>query len=86
MALGRKRHALMHAEAMLLVDHGQSEVGEFDVLLHQRMRADNELDRAVAEPLKSFFLHLLAVASREESQPHASRRCERGDSGVMLPG
>jgi hypothetical protein len=45
--LDDKRHALMHAEPVLLVDHGQRQVGEFDILLHQRMRADHELDRAV---------------------------------------
>ncbi len=49
MALGRQRHALVHAETMLLVDHGQGEVGELDILLDQRMRADHEMDRTVGQ-------------------------------------
>ena len=86
MALGRQRHALVHAEAMLLVDHGQGEVGELDVLLHQRMRADHEMDRAVGQALQRLLLLLLAVAAGEQRQAHAGRFGERRDGGVMLAG
>ena len=40
----------MHAEAMLLVDDREREVLERDVLLEQRMGADQEIDFAVGEP------------------------------------
>ena len=86
MALGGKRHALMHAEAMLLVDHGQREVGELDIFLHQRMRADHEMDRAVGQAAQRLLLLLLAVAAGEQRQAHAGRLGERRDGGVVLAG
>ncbi len=46
LALGAERQALVHAEAVLLVDDGKAEVAERDVLLEQRMRADDDVDRA----------------------------------------
>ena len=39
----------MHAEAMLLVDDGEAEIGEGDALLKQRMRADGKIDLAFRE-------------------------------------
>ncbi len=39
----------MHAEAMLLVDHGEAEVAELDALLKQRVRADGDVDLAGGE-------------------------------------
>ena len=33
------------AEALLFVDHHQAEVLEFDIALHQPMRADADVDR-----------------------------------------
>ncbi len=36
----------MHAEAMLLVDDGKREIAERDVVLEQRMGADDEIDVA----------------------------------------
>ena len=65
LALGGERHALVDAEAVLLVDHGQRQVGELDVLLHQRMRADHELDRAVGQALQRLLL--LALSRRGRS-------------------
>ena len=71
---------------MLLVDHGQGEVGELDVLLHQRVRADHEMDRAVGQALQRLLLLLLAVAAGQQRQAHAGRFGERRDGGVMLAG
>ena len=45
-----ERQALVDAEAVLLVDDGKAEVAERDVLLEQRMRADDDVDRARGEP------------------------------------
>ena len=48
-ALGLEREALMHAEAMLLVDDDEAKVVERNVLLEQRMRADQDVDAARLE-------------------------------------
>ena len=45
-AFGAERQALMHAEAMLLVDDGEAEIAEADALLKQRMCADDDVDLA----------------------------------------
>ena len=62
--LGVQRGALAHAEAVLLVDDGDREVGEHDGVLDQRVRADDER----SSPLAS-----LASASRAPA-PRASSR------------
>ena len=41
--------ALQHAEAMLLVDDDQGQRAELDVLLHQRVRADDQVDVAALD-------------------------------------
>ena len=38
-----ERLPLLDAEAVLLVDHGHREVGELDLALDQRVRADRDL-------------------------------------------
>ncbi len=48
------------------------------------MRADDEMDRAVGQAGQRFLLLLLAVAAREQRQPHAGRLGERCDGGVVL--
>jgi hypothetical protein len=41
--------ALQHAEAVLFVDHGEGERTELDVLLHEGMGADEQLDIATLD-------------------------------------
>ena len=41
-ALARQSEPLMHAEAMLLVDDGQREIGKGHVVLKQRVGADDQ--------------------------------------------
>ena len=50
-ALGapHERVALLDAEAVLLVDDEQSEPGELDVLLQERVRADHDARRAAGD-------------------------------------
>ena len=48
-ALRAQRRALQHAEAMLLVDDDEPERVKRDGLLGQRVRADDEVDRAARE-------------------------------------
>ncbi len=43
---GRKQTALPYAEAMLLIDHDQAQCVERDPFLEERMRADQNVDRA----------------------------------------
>ena len=45
-ALGLQRQALVHAEAVLLVDDGEGQVLEHHVGLEQRVRADEDVDLA----------------------------------------
>ena len=54
---------LVHAEPVLLVDHGQRQVGELDPFLHQRVRADDEVDLAVADAVD----HVLPVVAGDRS-------------------
>ncbi len=83
-ALRRQRHALVHAEPVLLVDHDHGEVGELDILLHQRVRADHELDRAVGEALQGSASSALAVAAGQQRDLHAGGFGERRDGREML--
>ena len=46
------RSLCAHAEAVLLVDDQQAEVLERDVLLQQAVRADDDVDLPVREPLQ----------------------------------
>ncbi len=48
-ALARQREPLMHAEAVLLVDDGERQIAERDIVLEQRMGADDEIDIAGGE-------------------------------------
>ena len=50
LALGAERLALLHAEAVLLVDDGEPEPRERRGLLHQRVRADDEQRRRIGQP------------------------------------
>ena len=49
LALAGEREALTDAEAMLLVDDREAEIGEDDAFLEQRMRADRDVDFARRE-------------------------------------
>ena len=57
----RQRLALLDAEAVLLVDHGDGEVAQVDALLDERMRADEDARAGVA----------LALRHRAGQQPDA---------------
>ncbi len=43
----------MHAEAVLLVDDGEREIVELDLLLKQRVGADQEIDVAERQPFEN---------------------------------
>ena len=50
LALVAQRQPLFDAEAMLLVHDREPEIVELDLRLEQRMRADNNGDRAISDP------------------------------------
>ena len=66
LALGGERQALAHAEAMLLVDHGEAEIGEGDALLEQGVGADRDVDRR-ARPAPRACARRSAALSRPVS-------------------
>ncbi len=84
-ALGRQHHALMHAEAVLLVDHGEQEVLERDVVLDHRMGADQDIDFARRQILQDLLPPLALVAPRQQHQPDAGGLGERRKGRRMLP-
>jgi hypothetical protein len=55
--LALQHRALPHAELVLLVDDDEPEVGELDVLLDQRLRADTRVNLAILQCILevSFF-------------------------------
>ena len=83
-ALGLEREPLMHAEAMLLVDDDQAEVFEGDLLLEQRVRADQDVDVARLERVEDLGALASALAAREQRNAQASRRAEAADGLKML--
>ena len=74
-----QRQPLMHAEAMLLVDHHQREVAEFDRLLKQSVRADENVDAALGKRGKDRLAlsALLAAAEEGDAKPGRTRRSSR---------
>jgi hypothetical protein len=42
----------MQTEPMLFVDHGEREIVERNAPLHERVRPDHQIDRAVLDPLR----------------------------------
>src|SRR3546814_4829681 len=50
LALAAEAHTLVHAEAMLLVDHRQREVAELDTFLEQRVGPDEDAGTALGDP------------------------------------
>ena len=77
----RQREPLMHAEAVLLVDDREREIVERDVLLEQRVGADQQVDLAAREPFEQSSLR-----SRPRSRPVriATRMPAASASGAMV--
>ena len=68
-ALGAQRRALHDAEAVLFVDHCQAELAKADGILDERVRADDEVQRAAGH----LGLHLTPLFRRRRAgeQGHA---------------
>ena len=75
----------MHAEAMLLVDHREREVAEFDLFLEQRVGADEHMDVAEGELFEDVAALAAALPAGEDGDIDAGRGGERRDGVEMLP-
>ena len=78
-----ERLPLLDAEAVLLVDDGHGEVGELDLPLDQRVRADGDLRRARGD--LGPHLHGAGRAG-EQDAAHAERSAQRLEREEVLLG
>src|SRR5674476_605 len=86
LALLRQRQPLMHAEAMLLVDNGERQIVERDILLEQRVGADQEIDVAERQPVENSLAFAAALAAGEDGDAQAGGLGQRRDGLEMLAG
>ena len=84
-ALGERR-ALLDAESMLLVDDGDREIAEVDLLLDQRVRADRDLHVARRDQLPDVRVLLRRQRAREERDADAELRADPLDREEVLLG
>ena len=78
--------ALVHAEAVLLVDDRQREALERDVLLEQRVRADGDLDRARREVGFECRAHFAGLPAGQQRDSNAERFQPRVEVARVLLG
>ncbi len=62
-----QRGPLLHAEAVLLVDHRQRQVLELHAGLDQRVSADDDVDAAILQPGEDLFSFLPGDAAGEQA-------------------
>src|SRR5262249_11233455 len=74
----------MHAKSMLLVDHHEREVAEFDRLLEQCVRADENIDTTLGERRKDILALGTFLTPAEQSDAQAGRRREAFNRLEML--
>src|ERR1051325_978438 len=65
-SLCAQRGALLHAEAMLFVDHHKLQILEDDRIFNERMRTNDNFDRAVCESLANdLFFRFWCIADQQ---------------------
>ena len=69
-ALGPQRRPLLHAEAVLLVDHDRAERGELDLLGQQRVGPHHEADVTRRQARQHRGARLALDPAREQLHPH----------------
>ena len=84
--LDDSKQALMHAEAVLLVDHRKAEIAEHDAVLEQGMGADDDVDRPGCQVGENGLALLAFFASGEDLDTQAGCLGERRDGGEVLTG
>ena len=85
LALARQGKPLVDAEAVLLVDDRKREVVELDLVLKQRMRADQNVDFAARKPVQDRAAVAAALAARQDRDLDADGGRQRRDGAEMLP-
>ena len=70
----------MHAEAVLLIDHGEREIMEGDVFLKKRMGTEQKVNIAKRETIED----LLAAGPRSRPVKMATRRPAASASGAIV--
>ena len=83
-SLGGQGHALLDAEAVLLVDDGERQILEDDIVLDERVRADEDADRAVRQPRQDLFARAALLAAGQKRDLDAALRRKLGERGEML--
>ncbi len=61
---------MQHAEALLFVDHDQAEIFENNVAGNEPVRADDDIDAAVAQLLEDFALFRVRTETAQHFDPH----------------
>ena len=85
LAFALQLHALMHAETMLLVDDGETQIAERDIFREQRMRADKDVDLAARRVLPRMSSRgRAAFASRQQCHADAGGARQRFEGVEML--
>src|SRR5262245_65850148 len=76
----------MHAEAVLLVDDGQCEIVENNVLLEKRMGTEQKIDVAKRETIEDLLSRRPTFTASEYRDANAGGFGQRRDSSEMLTG
>ena len=74
----------MHAEAVLFVDNGEREIVKRDVVLEQRVRADDKIDLAGGKRRQNLGAFAAALAAGEDGDADAGGGRQPRDGGKML--
>ncbi len=85
-ALAGEGEPLRHAETVLLVDDGEPQAVEGDLVLEERVRADRELRLALRDRLQGGLLRARLEAAREPAHLHAQRLQPVRELQVVLLG
>ena len=83
-ALGRQPQALVHAETVLLIHHGEHEVPVGDIVLEERMCADDDLRLAGGDAFENGVALAAFGAARQDVDGDAGRRRHARERGEML--
>jgi len=75
---------MLDAEALLLVDHHQSEILETHVTGKQAVRADNDVHRACGQPGDSLIRFPIRLETRQHCQADRETGIALGEGLEML--
>ena len=85
-ALAGERGTLLHAEAVLLVRHDETEPVKLHRVAQQRVRADDNVKRPVLQRLTHCALLLCGHGAGQPTDAHAERREKAAQRGLVLLG